>query len=215
MHFPEEQLTTYLRVFMPEDRIDDVLDQIAQAAIECAVDDEMELYALAHWLMDADDRRTHDVEAAVLVEEVGLAPAEVAFILDLEVADVEAAVATGWAELDQPMPEPGEPEPEPEPAAFEPAMAAPPVTTAPAARRTPRRAMPLVVGGIVVGGLVVLAVAMFSAAGQARLNAAGLDPVVTFLVVVLLIGGGTALVRAGAAPPRPADPSDEPAAPSS
>lgn len=214
VHFPEEQLTTYLRVFMPKDRIDDVLDQIAQAAIESEVDDEMELFALAHWLMDADDRRSDDLEAAVLVEEVGLPLEEVAFILDLEVADVRAAVASTWAELDvrpSAVPEPGgEPEPVAVPVAVSRLVAVP--GAPPAARG---RVVPWLVVGLVVLGLGVLAGAMFSAAGQARLNAVGLDPVVALLVVVGFIGGGTALLKAGGAPgPGPADPSDGPAAPS-
>ena len=37
VRFPEEQLTTYLRVFIPDGRIPDVLDQVAQAAVEADV----------------------------------------------------------------------------------------------------------------------------------------------------------------------------------
>ncbi len=99
VRFPEEQLTTYLRVFIPDGRIGDVLDQVAQAAVESDVQDEIELYALTHWLMDTDERRTPEVEAVVLVEEVGLDPHDVAIILDLQVEEVDAAVRAAWAEV--------------------------------------------------------------------------------------------------------------------
>ena len=96
MHFPEQQLTTYLRVFLPDARIDGMLDEIAQAAIESDVADTITFFSLAHWLMDADDRRTPAMEAVVLVEEVGLSDADVAVILDQDVVEVERAVAQAW-----------------------------------------------------------------------------------------------------------------------
>ncbi len=221
VRFPEEQLKTYLRVFMPEDRIEGVLDEVAQAAVESDVTDEIELYSLTHWLMDADDRRTDDAEAVVLVEEVGLPRRDVAIILDLQVQDVDRAVARAWAELATPSEEPGatilppadrsivrdhvedpvvgplvDPDPEPKPAA---PMPSPPPTG-------PSFTMRRLGAVLAVAAFVTLGVAVFSSAGQQRLAVQGFSPVFAVLIVVGPIVAGALLLRATGSKPSGADP---------
>ncbi|HUG86522.1 MAG TPA: hypothetical protein VMM13_18285 [Euzebya sp.] len=206
VHFPEEQLQSYLRVFLPEARLPSVLDEIAHTAIEEEVDDELALFAIAHQLMDTDERRTRDLEAAVLVAEVGLPAEEVARILDLPVQQVHVAVNLAWAESHGHHIGPAvtaDQHPVGVAAAQEDASdgTAEKASTA-ADPRTPWQRVPGLVwlGGLAVAALVALALAVFSEAGAARLHAVGLDPLVAFLVVVGLIGGGTALVRGANAP---------------
>jgi hypothetical protein len=98
VHFPEDRLVTYLRVFVPEQQIDDVLDVIAQTALDEEIEDELALFGLAHELMDDDERRTPAMEATVLVAEVGLTVEQAATALDLRPAVVEKAVEEAWAE---------------------------------------------------------------------------------------------------------------------
>jgi hypothetical protein len=223
VHFPEEQLTTYLRVFNPEERIDALLDEVAQAAIDSDVQDPVELYSLAHWLMEPDERRTDELEAVVLVEEVGLDVGEVAIVLDIDRAMVQAAVARAWAEVATNYPRS---DPEGAAVAVEEQVAVPvqaaPVDraagerarqvgtrrrdevegSAPAAEPPTRRSVGLpdravLLPAVLAIALVVLAVAAFSDAGQQRLAAQGLNPFATIGALVLLFGVGGLLVVLG------------------
>ncbi|MGI9016544.1 MAG: hypothetical protein ACR2HR_05460 [Euzebya sp.] len=224
MHFPEEQLITYLRVFLPQDQIEAVLDEVAEAALKSDVDDEIGFFSLAHWLMQTDDRRTDEMEAVVLVEEVGFPAGDVAIILDMTLEVVQQAVQQAWVEAvgmeegetDQPTdsiePEPArEQGPDPDPdepehgqdqkgvrVTCEPLVVATPVDdSVPRGICKGRITIGRVLAAIGVVGLIVLGIAVFSVAGQARLLAQGFNPKVAFLVVSGLVVAGGALLLAG------------------
>lgn len=111
MHMPEAELRAYLRIFIPEDRIEHVLDQVALGGLEIDAREEWQLFELAHREVARDKRVTVELEAAVLLEEVGLSSEDVDKILSLDVPPPDTDSSTSEPEVAEP--EPVEPEPEP------------------------------------------------------------------------------------------------------
>ncbi len=245
VHMPEAELRAFLRVFLPEERVEPALDSIALMGLEIEATDPLELFVLAHMEVEPDPRVTLESEAVVLVEEVGLDAVDVSAILGIEESAVIDAVDRAWADHDEPAqdgadhdelePESeSEPESEPEPEVVRdagpldrtvelpgvplqapeslapapdgdrPAAEPPPVLVAP--RRRPWAAIIGTVAAVVtIGGLGLVAT---SDAGQQILAMQGIDPFVFVAVIVGLVFGGMAFVRAGSSPP----PVDQPKA---
>ena len=251
VHMPEAELRAFLRVFLPEERVEPALDSIALMGLEIEATDPLELFVLAHMEVEPDPRVTLESEAVVLVEEVGLDAVDVSAILGIEETAVIDAVDRAWADHDgadhdgadhdDPDPEPDpDPDPEsgsesdpesapeadpesesldagpldrtvelpgvpleaPEPPAPAPdedraAAGPPPVLVAP--RRRPWGAIIGTVAAVgAIGGLGLVAT---SDAGQQILAMQGIDPFVFVAVIVGLVFGGMAFVRAGSSPP--------------
>lgn len=237
VHMPEAELRAFLRVFLPEERVEPALDSIALMGLEIEATDPLELFVLAHMEVEPDPRVTLESEAVVLVEEVGLDAVDVSAILGIEESAVIDAVDRAWADHDEPAQDGAdhdEPEPEPEPEVVldagpldrtvelpgvplqapeslapapdgdRPAAVPPPVLVAP--RRRPWAAIIGTVAAVVtIGGLGLVAT---SDAGQQILAMQGIDPFVFVAVIVGLVFGGMAFVRAGSSPP----PVDQPKA---
>lgn len=219
VHFPEDALRSYVRVFCPESAVEETLDAIARAALDAEVADVAGCYALAHQTVSAG-RVSVETSAVVLVAEAGVDRTLVARALGLTPGQVDQAVADAWqATVPAPHP-PAEPESPPPPGDQPPppaditAPAEPPVDTAaeppvdtaaePPADRVPRRrrlrgAGTALLLAALASAVVWLAVLAFSDLGSARLQRRGIDPAVAVAAVVVLLGVGVALDRIGAA----------------
>lgn len=201
MHFPEQQLMAYLRVFLTQERADDILNDVATTALAADVQSQIEFFCLAHWLMDDDDHRSVIAEVVALTEEAGLSVKEAAIVLDVPVGEVEAARRRAWADSG------GDPS-EPVGSALD---IVPDRVTGPApvsrtelisgpaeelegVRRTWRPGVVAAATAAVVVAVGALAVLMLSSAGQTRLIAHGVNPVLAWVVMVVLIIGGVALI---------------------
>ncbi|WP_157965588.1 hypothetical protein [Euzebya rosea] len=102
MHMPEAELRAFLRVFLPEERVEPALDSIALMGLEIEATDPLELFVLAHMEVEPDPRVTLESEAVVLVEEVGLDAVDVSAILGIEESAVIEAVDRAWADHGNP-----------------------------------------------------------------------------------------------------------------
>ena len=102
VHMPEAELRAFLRVFLPEERVEPALDSIALMGLEIEATDPLELFVLAHMEVEPDPRVTLESEAVVLVEEVGLDAVDVSAILGIEESAVIDAVDRAWADHDEP-----------------------------------------------------------------------------------------------------------------
>lgn len=215
---PEAELRAYLRIFIPEDRIEHVLDQVALGGLEIDAREEWQLFELAHREVARDKRVTVELEAAVLLEEVGLSSEDVDKILSLDVPPPDTDSSTSEPEVAEPEPEPAGPdvaEPEPaEPEQMEPEPEQADVLpderpqdgdtkgagvqeASPAVRVHPSSPWRLITVAIVLTVLVVfLTVAVFTDAGQERLARMGLPPQVWIGVMVGLMAGGLAFLAA-------------------
>lgn len=171
MHLPEKPLRAYLDVFVSPTERERILDVIAEYALAHGVEDEPALFRIAHRQLHRDRRRTTAVEASVLAEEAGLAPAEIAVVLELDPAEVTAA-------LDPVAPEPAH-------GAVERGTTAPP-------RR--RRWLLTVLVLVAVAAAVWLAVVVFSGAGRAALSRQGVEPRVALAVAIGFVVGGAVLI---------------------
>lgn len=210
MNFPEQQLAAYLRVFLPQEGVDEMLDTVATTAIAAEAQGPIEFFCLAHWLMETDEARTVESEVVALIEEAGLSVKETAIVLDLSAEEVAAVRDRAWADTGGRAPRSVDDEVELPEGADDGRRAVPTADSAvaggidPGVRRAPTASGPplrvarydlavaVAVAGVV--GLAGLAFVMFSSAGRARLAAHGIDPVLAYVVIVALVVGGGALV---------------------
>ena len=238
VHMPEAELRAFLRVFLPEERVEPALDSIALMGLEIEATDPLELFVLAHMEVEPDPRVTLESEAVVLVEEVGLDAIDVSAILGIEESAVIEAVDRAWADHGDPEVEPvtdaepvteveneGDLEPESMDRTVElpglPLQAAESSASATDIEAVEGDAPPVLVAprrrpwGAIIGTVAAvvtiggLGLVATSEAGQQILAMQGIDPFVFVAIIFGLVFGGIAFVRAGSTPP----PVDQPVGP--
>lgn len=202
MHFPEQQLMAYLRVFLTQERADDILNDVATTALAADVQRPIEFFCLAHWLMDEDEHRSVVAEVVALIDEAGLSIKDAAIVLDRPVHEIDEAHRRALAETgDQDSPTetsapatPGDTSTDTEVGSADGA----PVLSSPAEWENPaptwRAGALMAAAAAVVVAVGALAFVMLSPAGRARLLAQGVDPMAGWVVLVVLIIGGAVLI---------------------
>ncbi len=202
MHFPEQQLMAYLRVFLTQERADDILNDVATTALAADVQRPIEFFCLAHWLMDEDEHRSVVAEVVALVDEAGLLITEAAIVLDRPVHEIDEAHRRALAETgdhDSPTQTaasapPGDTSTDTEVGSADGAR----VLSSPTHWQNPapawRAGALMAAAAAVVVAVGALAFVMLSPAGRVRLLAQGVNPMAGWVVLVVLIIGGAVLI---------------------
>lgn len=87
-----DALRTYFVAFLPLDRVDEALGDVARRAAGAGSDDRIELFRLASGVLHERARLTREVEALVLAMEVRLGVRGAAEVLGMDAAEVEAVL---------------------------------------------------------------------------------------------------------------------------